>query len=825
MMRKLFKPLLVLLVCGTGLSASAQVHRAPAYPLITHNPYFSIWSTSDDLTASTTKHWTGANQSLLGVIKVDNQYYRFMGKDAVAYDSILPASDERAYTSTYTETQPSDGWNKVEFQDSGWKTGTGPFSDNPAQAKTLWKSDNIWMRRSFNVTDPDIDQLILKLFHDDNVEVYLNGKEIYQAKGWVGDFKLIPINKQLGQLKKGTNVLAIHCANTAGGAWLDAGLITPAKAQLSTTVQVAKQTSMQFNATQTVYNFKCGAANLQVTFTSPLLMNDLKLLSRPVSYVSYKVTATDGKRHQASLYFGASSDIAVNRPSQMVMAQQYSNGQLSVLKAGTTEQPVLKKKGDDLRIDWGYLYVAVPKTQKGIQYITPQTDGVKSFLTGKTQTTFKQGHSGMLNTVLPLGTVSSTPVERFVMLGYDDLNSVQYFKQNLQPYWKSVYHSTIDAELAQAATAYQSVIAKCKAFDATLYKDTKAAGGMHYAELCIMGYRQAIAAHQLVKSPKGDILFLSKENFSNGSINTVDVTYPSAPLFLIYNPDLLKGMLNGIFYYSESGQWTKNFAAHDLGTYPTANGQTYGEDMPVEESGNMIILANAIVKAEGKPDYAKKHWKSLTTWAQYLLQAGLDPENQLCTDDFAGHLAHNANLSVKAIVAVGSYAQMAKALGYTAEATKYRNAALQMANKWQQMADAGDHYALAFGKKDTWSQKYNLVWDKVLNLNLFPKEVYSKEITWYLKNQQEYGLPLDSRKTYSKSDWITWTATLTNSDKDFKALIDPIYKFASQTPSRVPLSDWHETTDGKMVAFQARSVVGGYFIKLLDEKWNHRSIK
>ncbi|WP_131535418.1 glutaminase family protein [Pedobacter nototheniae] len=789
--------------------------KAPAYPLITHDTYFSIWSFGDGLNQSVTKHWTGKKQSLLGVIKVDNQFYRFLGEETKDYKTILPAADETAYTVSYTFDEPGANWNTPNYNDSNWKKSEAPFGDDKT-AKTKWDTDNIYYRRKFSIAKPSKAKKYLKLSHDDNVIVYLNTKTIYQKEGWVHEYIYIPIED--GILTDGENTLAIHCKNTAGGRHLDAGIVE--EVPQGSKILTAKQTNVSFEATTTKYTFSCGKVNLDVTFTSPLLLNDINLTARPISYISYIAKSNDAKSHQVSVYFSASTNIAVNTSNQPVSAWKTSKNNLSILKAGTIEQPILQKKGDDTRIDWGYMYVAVPAKFKAQQYIGKQEENLQNFVGAKypQQTHVLNSTQLDLSSVIPFGTVTATPVEKYVMMGYDDLKSVEYFEKALLPIWKK---SGVQFEnlLVSASNDYVSIKTKCNQFNKQLVADATKVGGKEYADLCKMAYRQSIAAHKILYAPNGEILFLSKENFSGGFINTVDVTYPSAPEYLLYNPELLKGMLNGIFYYAESGKWNKPYPAHDIGTYPVANGQIYGEDMPVEEAGNMIILAGAISKADGNANYAEKHWQTISTWANYLLKEGFDPANQLCTDDFAGHLARNANLSVKAIVALGAYAQMAQQLNKADVATKYRTAALEMAKNWQQIADGGDHYALTFNDKNTWSQKYNLVWDKLLKLNLFPAEVYKKEINYYLTKQNEFGLPLDSRKTYTKSDWIIWTATLADNQADFQKLVSPVYKYVSHTETKVPMSDWYETTTGKMTGFQARSVVGGYFIKLLANKW------
>ena len=417
-----------------------------------------------------------------------------------------------------------------------------------------------------------------------------------------------------------------------------------------------------------------------------------------------------------------------------------------------------------------------------------------------------------------MGTVSDSPQSGFLMVGYDDLYSIQYFKDNRMGYWKHNGKKNIRQAFEGSAEEYRSVMDRCRHFDTRLMEDAEEAGGKEYADLCAVAYRQAVAAHKLIEDKDGNLLFLSKENFSNGSIGTVDVTYPSAPLFLLYNPELLKGMLNPIFHYSESGQWNKPFAAHDVGTYPHANGQTYPFDMPVEECGNMLILTTAIALREGNADYAREHWKTLGVWANYLLKEGLDPENQLCTDDFAGHLAHNANLSIKAIMGIAGYGKLAEMLGDKEQAVRYVSAAREMAEKWERMADDGDHFRLTFDRENTWSQKYNLVWDKVLGLHIFPDRIARKEVAFYLSRQQPFGLPLDSRKTYTKIDWILWTACLADTQEDFSRLLSPAYKYVNETEPRVPLTDWYEATDGRSINMRARSVVGGFFMKMLEKQ-------
>jgi hypothetical protein len=326
-------------------------------------------------------------------------------------------------------------------------------------------------------------------------------------------------------------------------------------------------------------------------------------------------------------------------------------------------------------------------------------------------------------------------------------------------------------------------------------------------------------------------MHFSKENFSNGCIGTVDVIYPAAPFFLLLSPELLKAQLRPVLVYAQSGRWPWPYAPHDVGQYPLANGQVYGggeasdeNQMPVEESGNMLIMLAALAKVEGNADFSLPYLPMLESWAEYLRQHGLDPAHQLCTDDFAGHLARNANLSAKTCVALGAWAQLLGAAGRAQESARWRAVSEDYAAKWRTLAAGPDATVLAFGgpssRPATWSQKYNLVWDRVLDLRLFDDAVFTTEMAWYRRQLNQYGLPLDSRNTYTKLDWTVWSACLTRRREDFDAIVKPVWSWvdASPPPSRVPLSDWYETTDGRTKGMHSRTVVGGAWMPLLMHK-------
>lgn len=564
------------------------------------------------------------------------------------------------------------------------------------------------------------------------------------------------------------------------------------------------QTSLEIDALSTAATFENEKIKLNVKFLTPLIPDDYRLLTRPVSYIEIGYESKDGAEHEVEISISASEKICLDEEiDSPVITESISYKGLTVMKMGNAEQKPLNRSGDQVRIDWGYLYLATN---------SPDAKGNVTNVFGDKQVE-----------------ISSTVKENKPLLfcfAYDDIESIEYFGKHLRSYWNKDGQSILDA-ISEAADEYEQLSRQCDEFSKKLYDDAFAAGGEKYAEMLSLAYRQVIAAHKLVLDENGDVLYISKECNSNGCAATVDVSYPSTPMYLLYNPELVKGMMRPVYRFAQSDAWQFDFAPHDVGQYPLLNGQVYANNqedilkwqMPVEECGNMLVMEANVALATGKADFAAEHIELLEKWCRYLIEYGADPGHQLCTDDFAGHLAHNCNLSLKAIMGLQGMSVITKMLGDSEKSAFYRAEAEKMADNWMKTAVNPDGTTrLAFDQPDTYSMKYNMVWDRAWGSGLFTQEFMDAELADNKKHFNKYGMPLDSRADYTKSDWLVWTASMASSDEVFADYIAPLWDAYNDTPSRVPMSDWYDTVSSRWVSFRHRTVQGGLFMRVLMNK-------
>lgn len=562
-----------------------------------------------------------------------------------------------------------------------------------------------------------------------------------------------------------------------------------------------KQINLDVDALTTKAVFANEKIELTASFTTPIIVTDLFYSSRPVSYCKLSYRSLDGKKHEVSAKISVSEELVLNKAGEgRALSEPFTAGEVCGIKMGNGEQKVLSRCGDDLRIDWGYFYLGVKGAcESGAEVF----DGKYAVY----------AESELKNDAL-------------FLFAYDDIDSILYFENPTKAYWKKD-GMTICEAIETASEEYDTLIRRCDEFSSDLYNKALEYGGEAYAELLSGAYRQVMAAHKLILDEDGEVIYISKECFSNGCAATVDVTYPSAPMYLYYNIELLKGMLRPIFRYARSDEWNYDFAPHNAGKYPFVHRQYYGLDtqrmvlldkmqMPVEECGNVIILISEICERENDCSFALKNMDLLEKWNEYLVKYGADPENQLCTDDFAGHLASNTNLAIKAIMGIVGFSRIKRRIGRPDEADRLFDIAKIYAETVLKRSENEDgSHSLVLDVPGTFSLKYNSVWDKIWKTSIFPKEFFDSEISRYKREALPYGVPLDSRAKYTKSDWEIWAACLSEKCSDFEFFAGLIHKAFDTMHTRVPMTDWYFADIAEKRGFQARSVQGGLFIKLL----------
>lgn len=604
-------------------------------------------------------------------------------------------------------------------------------------------------------------------------------------------------------------------------------------------VKKAIQTKLNVTAFATEYEFLCGEATLKIRFVSPLPPANLELLSMPVCYMDYEIISADSLT-DAEISLFVNRSVAYNgtcgNANTNVRGLVASERGFEYACMGLKRQLPLSNNDDLIGADWGYFYLAGENA-----YFCDEKD-LFAYLVSRKRVFTADTEEKYIAAI-------QTSESGLIAFAYDDILSIDYFGDFRKGYYLED-HSIADA-LADVFRNRAKIEKELNDFEKALKKKAEKFGN-DYENVLFASLRQSVAAHKLVKDKQGNVLFLSKECNSNGCIGTVDVSYPSMPLYLLYNPELVKGMMRPILKFAKMPVWNYDFAPHDVGTYPACCGQVYGlaqkesrfgdylkngypethfpvyqlpaefnaydfnMQMPVEECANMLIMFLGCYRCDGDISFFEKELSLCEKWVEYLVKYGLKPQNQLCTDDFAGHLADNLNLAIKATVGIAAYAELVRVVGKADMSEKYRKIAEEFAAEISAFADGKTHLPLTWSSDDeTFSLKYNLVFDKIFSLGLFKQELLEREVSYYLSKAERYGVPLDSRKMYTKSDWLMWAAKLTDDVEKQKKFVGLLNVFLKESPDRVPFGDWFETENGVHHEFRARSVQGGCFILLM----------
>lgn len=592
------------------------------------------------------------------------------------------------------------------------------------------------------------------------------------------------------------------------------------------------QSLLETTPTRSRFYLKGSGIRLIVEFLSPVEPGNLRSQAIPMSYVLLTAESLDGNPHDVQIYMDISGEwVSSFNPGSISWASVRVSSSNDDLQVWTVypSQPRLFAEQDQLPA-WGTVIWATPRFsgltfQSGpdvmvrgqfVRYGRLANDNNSSHPSGNDLPVFAFS--------IDLGRVAAAPVTVPLFIGRVRTPAIRYLSYDLQPLWTR-YFPTWREMLGFFAADVTGARHRADMLDSQIMADATAAGGKAYAGLCAIALRQAYGGTELVAGPGGKPWAFLKEISSDGNVSTVDVIYPASPAWIYADPAYLGMLLEPLLAYAEAGGWPKPYAEHDLGAaYPNATGHNNGieENMPVEECGNMLIMAAAYLKRRPATAsaFASAHYRILKKWADYLVSDLPDPGYQNQTDDFAGHIAHSVNLALKGIMGIAAMAQIADVIGNIADRADYSALARQYLSFWLAHADDPDgrHLDLTYSGSDggdgTWGTLYNAYADRLLGTNLIPSTIQAEQAAWYSRKIKPFGLPLQVPHLYAKTDWQMFTAAWLSAYPIKNDLIQRVYAYANTTPSRVPFSDLYNTITGRQVKFQARPVQGGMFALL-----------
>ncbi|KAK0206362.1 DUF1793-domain-containing protein, partial [Desarmillaria ectypa] len=593
--------------------------------------------------------------------------------------------------------------------------------------------------------------------------------------------------------------------------------------------QKATQTRFSFTSTQSTFVLSAGSVELTVSFLSPVDATDLVKQSIPFAYMTVSAASIDGAGHSVQVYTDISAEW-VSGDTSLTANWTTSTGSVVTHQVQLTDPSVFSEFSDHTQYGSAfYSTISTDRTtyQTGAD-VTVRAQFINNGILPNTQDANFRAVSNnwpVFALASDLGSVSSSTGPLVFAIGHIRDPAISYIvanngRQDRNLYFWSQYPDAVSL-IEAFLQGYRDALSQASNFDSQVESDASAISE-DYAGIVALSIRQAMGSMEVTISKNADgswntddVLVFMKEISSDGNVNTVDVIFPAWPVLLYTNPILGKHLLEVLFRYQATGQYPNAWSVHDIGSsYPKAYGHNDGRDepMPVEESGNMLIMSLSYAQRTGDNSHLITYSDLLDQWTQFLIMDALIPANQISTDDFAGSLENQTNLAIKGIIGIRAMAKIASMLDDTAKSDNYTSIAETYVTQWQTLAasDSGEHLTLSYGNSSSWGLSYNLYADKLLGLNLFPTSIYETQTAWYKTVTEPFGVPLDTRHTYTKSDWEIWTSAFMTDNETRDIFISAVKSWASDGRSSQPLGDWYETVNGNPEGFRARPVVGGH---------------
>jgi len=833
-------------ICAAG-ELPIPGFRPPAIPIVVSEPHIQNWVRADNTTASEgVVFWDGRPHGMLGTVRIDGTVYRWLG---VYENNVDPAK----HVLTFDGTDISPGSCDITNMRALHAEDCNRYCVKTAGCRSFVMTGTTCYLKS--CVEPR------KKVADHQSTIIVPDATIYESKDISPGScdisnSVVSSEQQCAELCAQSNDCAAYVIEQSSMTCYLKSCASPIVDSNSHKSFIPKsfhpppppqptaltQKSVRVFPTRTVIELELpGVVGVTLTTLNTKFPDDLLKMSMPTTSITLDIRSLDGKTHNVEAYLEALASHTVDSLDEEVVINSWKSKNALGARVGSTAQKYFGVWGDHVNIDWGYLYLGADIRDAGTASAGAADCEVlhKAFESNGALPTIEEGHKqsalqGPLAVAISykLGSVGADKKTVKFVYAYDDVNSVYFFGQIQKAYWTTKYASILDA-IDASFNDLASDLSRSESFDKKLLDELAAKGGDKYATLCALAYHQTVAATKLTwnQNTKKPEMFL-KEISTNGDMQTADVVFPASPLFLYTNPTLLQMLLDPLLRFANNETWnpySDPYSPHQIGVFPVANDTNAAqEQMPMENTGNLFMMMLAILQRNGGDVsfYYPHYFKLLTKWADYLMATLPFPENQLCTDDFMGAIPNNTNLAAKGIVALNAYAELCYAATRDdACRNRYGAAAKQFANTWLKEAlieDPMPHTVLSFALKNTWSTKYNLLWQRLLGMGDAPFPNFDKlagdEVNWYIYVSKEYGTSLDVRNDWCKIDWLSWAAALANDDQSYNIIMDKMYKFINTSPSRCPFTDLYVVDSGEALgtaSFVARPVVGGFFAKAL----------